>query len=304
MAILLNGAGGTAADSVLRNLGLELGAFVSSMDAGTVNAAGVDQAAGFPVTTSVLGSLSPASTVVTRGANGSYDDTSKRITIASTAGLSVGDYLYLSHASITAGVYKIATIPVAGAVTLVNNVFSGGANKTSIAYQVAWRYLAVAGTTPVVSSAAGTQNHWKFQASNDLGTATQIQDSFFVRDAPAGAAFIAIDGTGYTGQQTAILTPSFDLLPAWVNRGAVSHIAFGNHSVSAANDFKWGDGSVTEKTLAVARSGGLSFSAGGGLKRGAFLLRSTSGATVQYSVDADITLDTSAPTLGLFVAGR
>src|SRR4051812_15348271 len=113
MAVLLNGAGISAADPTENGLAVEI-VFVSpSMDVATLNGAWIDQGAGFPGTNSIVSGLSPANTVVIGGNAGTYDDTTKRLSIVSTTGLSVGDYIYLSHASITAGIYKIASIPVA-----------------------------------------------------------------------------------------------------------------------------------------------------------------------------------------------
>lgn len=304
MALLLNSAGASAADPILKNLGIEWVIAASSMDVATFTDAWIDQSSGFPGTSSVKGSLSPAYTVLTSGNAGSYDDTTKRYTIASTTGLAVGDYIYLSHASLTAGIYKVATIPVAGAITLTSNPLNGSGNKSGISYQVAWRYAGTAGTAPIVSSAGGQINYVKSRVADSQGNVTDSTDTFYVRDAPSGTSFILIDGKDYTGQTTNNTTPTFNLLPSWTNRGGVGFVELANHSVQATNNFRWGDASVTEKSLATALSSGFTFTAGDGVKYGRLLLKSASGATVIFGVDISITLDTAGPTITFALFGR
>src|ERR1043165_6203384 len=136
MALLLNGSGSTSSDPILKSLGATWIIAASSMDVSSITDVWIDTSAGFPGTNSVKSSLSPAATVLTAGNAGTYSDTTKRYTISSTTGLSVGDYIYLSHASLTAGVYKIASIPVSGAITLSSNPLDGQGDKTGIAYQI------------------------------------------------------------------------------------------------------------------------------------------------------------------------
>ena len=81
----------------------------------------------------------------------------------------------------------------------MSNPFDGGGNVTGIAFQVAWRYLFTAGTAPSASSTSGSINYWKFDGEDDVQNKTQQEDVFYVRDAPAGAAFISIDGKAYDG---------------------------------------------------------------------------------------------------------
>lgn len=304
MAILLNGAGGSAADPILKNLGFEWVIAASTMDIAALTDAWIDQAAGFPGTNSVKASLTPAATVLTAGTNGSYDDTTKRFSIASTTGLAVGDYIYLSHASLTAGVYQIATLPVAGAFTLVNNPLNGLGNKTTISYQVAWRYAGTAGVAPTVSSGSGTQNFFKVRAADSAGNVTDAVDNTFINDAPAGAAYMTVGGKSYTGQQINTLVPAFSLLSAWVNNGGVTHIEFTNHSVQTArSDFRHSDGVLTEKAVGVVETNGLSLTAGDGQKYGRILLKSKSGGII-VGVDLDVNVDTTGPTIVMQLAGR
>jgi hypothetical protein len=304
MSILLNSAGGSAADPILKNLGFTWIIAASSMDVASFTDAWIDTSAGFAGTNSVKSSLSPAATVLTAGNAGSYNDTDKRYTISSTTGLSVGDYLYLSHASLTAGVYQIASIPVAGAVTITGNPLNGLGNKTGIAYQVAWRYAGTAGTSPSVSSSGGQQNFYKVEVQDSDTNITQSSDSNYIRDAPAGLNFISVDGKSYTGARTADTTPSLDILSGWTNRGGVSHVALGAHSVQTGNtDFRFGDTTTTEKTLSAALSSGISLTSGDGAKYGSIKLKSATGGVI-YSIDMDITLDTTAPVITLTLVGR
>ena len=305
MALLLNLAGATIADPILKGLGVEVGADASSMNLAQVNDAAIDQAPGFPVTNTVRALLSPAPNVTTRGNNGSYDDTTKFVNVGNTTGLAAGDIIYLSHASITDGRYRVLSLDADGQrLRLVSNPFDGGGNVTGIAFQIAWRYLFTAGTAPSSSSAAGTLNYWKFDGEDDVQNKTQQEDVFYVRDAPAGALFIAIDGKAYDGVgATSDPTPTLDLLPAWASKGGVSHVALANHSVMNRNDFTFSDSSVTQRSLASALASGLKLSAGDGAKYGRLLLRSLAGAATERAVDIQITLDTTGPQIELFLNG-
>jgi hypothetical protein len=302
--LLLNGAGGSAADPILKGLGLEWVIAPTTMDAAVFSDAWVDQATGIPGTASIKGSLSPAATVVISGNAGSYDDTAKQLTISSTTGLSVGDYLYLSHASITSGVYQIATLPAAGKVTLVVNPFNGLGNKTGISYQACWRYVGTAGTAPIVSSGAGTQNFFKARTQDSVGNNGQLESTCTVADAPAGAAFIALAGKSYTGQTVNVTAPSLAILPAWANAGGVAFLELANHSVQARNDFTFGDATITERSLAAAKASGLKVTAGDGIKYGRLNLKSMSSGAVIVGVDLDLTIDTLGPTLTFLLNGR
>lgn len=306
MSILLNGAGASASDPILKGLGLEWIIAASTMDVATLTDAWIDSAAGFAGTNSIKASLSPAATVNTSGNNGAYNDTTKELNIGSNTGLSVGDYLYLSHASITAGIYKIASLPAGGtSVTFVSNPFNGGGNKTGVSFQVAWRFNGVAGTAPISSSGAGAQNFFKSQAADSAANSAQLSDTAYIRDPLAGSAYISIAGNSYTGATINSAAPAFNLLSAWANRGGVSHVELTTHSVQTANqDFLWGDGSRAEKTLAAAIASGFTFTAGEGLKYGRLLLKSKAGGAVLVGVDIDVRLDTTGPALVFTLTGR
>ena len=304
MSLLLNGAGGSAADPILHGLGGFWSFAASTMDISTLTEAWLDQDADFPGDNSIKSSLTPAATVLTAGTAGTYNDTNKRYTISSTTGLSVGDRIYLSHASLTAGIYEIATLPAAGDFTLVSNPLDGQGNKTAINYQVAWTYSVTFGTSPSVSSSGGTQNWFKVRASDSGANQTDASDSFYIRTAPAGSSYLSIDSKSYTGQTTNDSTPSFALLSSWTNNGGVSHIAFTNHSVQTGNtDFRHSDGTTGEKTTSTTETNGLSFTAGDGQKYGRILLKAKAGG-VSVGVDLDMILDTGGPTIVMSLTGR
>ncbi len=303
MSLLINGAGGSTGDPILKNLGFTWIIAASSMDIATFTDAWIDTAAGFPGTNSVKSSLSPAATVLVAGNAGTYDDTTKAYAIGSTTGVSVGDYYYLSHASLTAGVYKVASIVDGTHVTFTGNPLNGAGNKTGIAYQIAWRYDGVAGTAPSVSSSGGQQNYYKVRAADSTPVTTDATDSNFIRDPLSGANFISVNGVSYTGQTINTSTPSFNLLSSWTNRGGVSHVALGAHSVQSTTDFRWGDTTTSEKTISAALSSGFSMTSGDGAKYGSLKLKSASGGVI-YSVDMDVTIDTSGPVIVLSLVGR
>lgn len=304
MAILLNGAGVSAADPILKNLGGFFTFAASTMDIAVIDDVWIDQDSDFPGDNSVKASLTPAATVLTAGTSGAYNDTSKQYTISSTTGLTAGDRIYLSHASLTAGIYEIATVVNGTDVTLVSNPLNGSGNQTNVNYQVAWTYSLTFGTAPMVSSSGGTQNFFKVQADDSGANQTQSSDSCYVRDAPAGSAYIAIDGKAFTGQTTNDPTPSFSLLSGWTNNGGVSHIAFAAHSVQTGNtDFRHSDGTTGEKTTSTTESSGLSFTAGDGAKFGRVLLKSKAGG-VSVGVDLEMIVDTGGPTITMTLTGR
>src|ERR1051326_155694 len=304
MSLLLNGSGGSASDPILKSLGATWIIASSSMDVSSITDVWIDTSAGFAGTNSVKSSLSPAATVLTAGNAGTYNDTTKQYAIGSTTGISAGDYYYLSHASLTAGVYKVATVVDGTHVTITGNPLNGAGDKTGIAYQISWRYDMTAGTFPSVSSSGGQQNFYKVEVQDSDTNITQASDSNYIRDPLSGSSFIAIDGKSYTGQRTADTTPSLDILSGWSNRGGISHVALGAHSVQTGNtDFKFGDNTTAEKTISSALSGGLLFTAGDGAKYGSIKLKSAAGGVI-YSVDLDMVLDTTAPTITLTLVGR
>ena len=303
MPLLLNGAGASAADPILKNLGLGLVFFASSLDVATVNGAWIDQASGFPGTNTVASSLSPASSVITAGTAGGYNDTTKQYTVSDTTGLSAGDPLFLSHAAITDGIFEIASIVNGTDVTVQNNPLDGSGAQTNIAYQVGWRYDGAAGTAPMASSAGGTQNWFKAETETAATVVTQYEDTFFVRDAPAGSAFIAVDGGDYTGQIGASNALTLAILSGWTNQGGVVSVEMANHSVQTANDFTWTSGGGTgEVALATAESG-LTASAGDGAKYGRLLFRGLTGSAYTVGVDIDYTVDSAGSVLSMTLWG-
>lgn len=300
--LLVNGAGGSAADPILAGLTAKFVFAASSMDIATVNAAFLDQAAGFPGTNNETAQLSPAAAVVLTGVGGSYDDTTDRLNIADTTGLSAGDPLYLSHASITDGVYLIATVVNATEVTIVSDPFAGGGNVASVAFQSGWGWTEVIGTAPIVSDAAGTQNFFKADVDDGSANNTQSQDSFYARNAPAGSAYIALDGGDFTGQTVPDTSLTLAVLGAWANNGGISHVELANHSGQAVNNFTWTNGGgVGEVALATAE-GGLTAAAGDGAKYGRLLFKTVQGGA-SLGVDFDVVLDTAGPALVLTAFG-
>lgn len=304
MALLVNSAGATAADPLLKGIPFQWVIGASSMDVATFTDAWIETTSTIPGTGgSVKASLHPTSTVLLSGTTATYATAGQTLTLTSTTGLSAGDFIYLSGGGATSGLYGIATVVNATQVTLVSAPAAG--NLTGVSYQTAWSYDGIAGTTPDASSAAGQINYMKVSAQDSLGNVGTATDFHYVRDAPAGTSFISIDGKTYDGTaSTNVATPSFNILPSWVNKGGISHIALANHSVSATNEFRWSDGTAGEKTLAAAVASGFTFNpTADALKRGRLLLRSKTGS-IALGVDIAITLDTTGPSLIFAMFGR
>ena len=299
MAITLNGAGGVQGDPILAGLGIQLVGAAASMDVTAINDAFIDPVTGFAGTTSVKGSLTPAATVVTAGSVGTYEDTGKQWTLSSTTGLSAGDAIYLSHGTITDGVYQIDVVAGGGTdVTIVGNPLNGSGAQSNIAYQVAWSWVGPTDAVPINHNAAGDQNFFKFDAT-DGAVNTQQEQDFWVADAPAGSAFVELEGGNFTGQTVSDHDLTLLLVSGWANSGGISHVELANHSGQGVNNFTWTSGGGTgENTLAVAEAG-LTAAAGDGARYGRLIFRALSGSANTVGVDFDITVDTTGPIISL-----
>ena len=296
MPLLLNGAGGAQADPILAGLGIQVVGAATAADVTSILDAFIDSATGFPGSTTVKSALTPAATVITAGASGSYNDTSKNWTISDTTGLSANDAIYLGQANITNGVYQIGVVVDGTNVTIIGNPLDGGGNQSNVAYQVAWSWVGPTDAAPVNHNAAGDQNFWKFDADKS-GNNTQVEDDFWVADAPSGADFVEIEGGNYTGQTASDNLLTLDIVRNWTNNGGISHVAIANHSVQSTNDFAWTTGGGTgEVTLGTAQ-GGLTAAAGDGAKYGRLIFRGLAGSAHTVEVDIDITVDTTGPVL-------
>lgn len=303
MALLINSAGVSAADPILDGLNAQFIFAASSFDVATVVNSWLDQVSGFPGTNSVSASLTPATTVLIAGTTGTYDDTGKRLDIGSTTGLAAGDALYISHGTITDGFYIIATVFDATQVTLEADPFDGGGAQTAISFQVGWSYIEQIGTAPIVSDAPGDQNYFKARVQDSGTNETDAEDSFWARDAPAGAAYIDLDGATYTGQTFGDTLLTLLILSAWVSKGGISHVSLANHSVQSVNNFTWtSGGGIAERTIALAETSGLTCANGAGINYGALEFRTKSGG-VALSVDIDAIVDSAGPTVVFTAVG-
>jgi len=301
MALLINGAGASAADPILDGLNAQFVFAASSFDVATVVEAWLDQASGFPGTSSVKSSLTPAATVVLAGTTATYDDTLDELNIASNTGLAAGDALYISHATITDGFYIILALVSTDRVTLENDPFMAGGNQTAISFQVGWSFIETIGTAPIVSDAPGDQNYFKARVDDSGANQTDAEDSFWARDALTGAAYIALDAADYTGQTFGDTLLTLAILAGWTNQGGISHVTLANHSVQSVNDFTWtSGGGIAEKTLAAAETSGITCGNGAAINYGALEFRTKSGG-VALSVDIDAIVDSAGPTV-VFVA--
>jgi hypothetical protein len=302
--LTINGAGSTAADPLLAGLTGRFAFAASSMDVAVVDEAALDQASGFPGTNSVKSSLSPAAATMLAGTGASYDDTLDQLNLGSTTGLSAGGPLYLSHAGISAGVYIIASVVDASKVTLRSDPFANGGNKTGVSFQTGWSYESTFGSAPSVSSLGGTQNYFKAKASDSTGTAAQLQDSFYVRNAPSGTGMISLGGMAYTGGTVNTPAISLSILAAWANKGGIATVALASHSAQGVNNFTWTvGGGISERSISSAETSGLTIAGGDGVKYGRVLLRTFLGSTHTLGFDISLTLDTTGPALTLTAYG-
>jgi len=304
MALLVNGAGVSAADPILDGLTCQFVFAASTFDIATVVESWLDQTSGFPGTSSVRSSLTPAYTVVTAGTTGDYNDTSKQVDVGSTTGLTAGDAMYFSHASITDGFFILASVVDGTDITLESDPFDGGGNLTDeITYQVGWSFIEAIGTAPIVSDAPGDQNYFKARVQDSGTNETDAEDSFWARDALSGAAYIALDGATYVGQTFGDTLLTLAILAGWTNQGGISHVTLANHSVQVVNNFTWTvGGGIAEKTLAAAETSGLTCANGAAINYGALEFRTKSGG-VALSVDIDAIVDSAGPTVVFTAVG-
>ena len=301
MALLINGAGVSAADPILDGLQAQFIFAASSFDVATVVESWLDQASGFPGTSSVKASLTPAATVVLAGTTASYDDTLKELNIASNTGLAADDALYISHGTITDGFYLVDSLVSTDRVKLQNDPFDGGGAQTNITFQVGWSFVEAIGTAPIVSDVPGDQNYFKARVQDSGTNETDAEDSFWARDALTGAAYIALDAADYTGQTFGDTLLTLAILAGWTNQGGISHVTLANHGVQSVNNFTWTvGGGIAEKTLAAAETSGLTCANGAGINYGALEFRTKSGG-VALSVDIDAIVDSAGPTV-VFIA--
>lgn len=295
MTLLVNSAGVSAADPILAGLQAQFVFAASSFDVATVIEAWLDQTSGFPGTASVKSSLTPADTVVLAGTTADYDDSAKDLDIGSTTGLASGDALYISHGTITDGFYIINSVVDAAKVSLENDPFDGGGAQTNITFQVGWSFIETIGTAPIVSDGPGDQNYFKARVQDAGTNETDAEDSFWARDDPGGAAYIALDGANYTGQTFGDTLLTLAILAAWTNNGGISHVTLADHSTETVNNFTWTvGGGISEKTFADAETSGLTCANGAAINYGALEFRTKSGG-VALSVDIDAIVDSAGP---------
>ncbi|MEO0852260.1 MAG: hypothetical protein AAFY15_01980 [Cyanobacteria bacterium J06648_11] len=303
-------AGESAANPILKGLGLEHIIIPTSADVEQNLGAFLDQAPGFPGTNDVSNNLSPLETVYILGANGSYNDTTKEYTLATTAGLSIGDLLYVSHPLAVDGAYVIDGIN-GNAVTVTDNSLDGLGAQTGITYQNCWRYIEIAGNLPTVSSAAGQLNVLKAEGEDSSSNQGTVEGDYYLRDAPTGSLLLALGGADYDAVPLAVVSSNqiaADILSPWADRGGVTEVAIGSNDTSSTLDATWWDGSTTPKLLddiitQNAGAGAILLSAGDGDKFGKFLLRSDVDSSIQFGVNWGVKVDTSAPVLTLTLRG-
>jgi len=298
----LNGAGGSVNDPVLEGLGIKLVLASGAMDIAGISGVWIDQNETIPGTTDVVDDLTPNKTLLLSGLMGVYNDTTKIYNLGTTAGLTLGDPINITHPNAT-GIFFIRTIPAAGDVTLIDNPMDGLGNKTNIQYQVGWRYNAITGTAPVVSSAQGTENFFKVRVTDAQGAIAQDFKNFFIRNTPNGADFIEVAGGNYTGRVVGNREVSLNILRNWLNNGGVTHVQLASHSVQEVNNFSWIDAGGTGEVLLSVAENGLTTTIGDGLKYGRLLLKSYPSAVVSMGVDISVRVDTSGPALTLSIYG-
>ena len=297
MALTVNNAGALQTDPVLSGIGVIYIAGCPSINVTAVNDAFFDTSSGFPGSTTVKSSLSPVATIITSGSSGTYTNATGDFTIGDTTGLAAFDAIYISHPSITDGVYLVDTVVDGSNVRLQSDPFSGS-DRSGIFFQVAWSYASVFAT----GNQSGDQQHFKFDATNGVNN-TQVEDFVWHAAPPNGADYIEIESGDYTGQSVNDPALSLDILRNWPNRGGIITVELTDHGTQSVNNFTWtSGGGAGEVPIATALSG-ITADAGDGAKYGRLILRARQGANNFRTVDFDLIVDTAGPVLNLSAIG-
>lgn len=294
MPLSANGSGGSAADPILAGLMLAVVGFADSMNLSQGIKAGVDPATGYPITNEVTAGLVPqASQVTPAGLTGSFAVATGDFTIGSTTGLAVGMWMRLNAgAEYTLG--RISQVVSGTVVRFQKPPFV--ADRSNVAYQVAWGYTGVAGQGVFASSVAGELRHYKFEGATSAGNIGQLNPiGFWVRNAPSN--LMVFNGGAPTGWRTNDLTPTFDILPDWPSRGGIASL-----QILDSVGITWWDDTVREiEFYEFNFQGGqaLKLTEGDGPKSCRIVARGRVGSPhIRELGTVSGTLDTQAPAVG------
>lgn len=298
MPLNAGGAGGSATNPILAGLTVAAIGYADSMNLTQGVKSGIDPATGYPITNEVTAGLSPqASQVTPAGLTGSFVFATGDLTIGSTTGLAVGMYMRL-NAGAEYALARVLEVVSGTVVRFEKKPFV--ADRSNVAYQVAWLYTGVAGQGVFVSDVNGVLRYFKFQGSTAAGNVGQLNPiAFYVRNAPND--LMVFNGGAPTNWRTNDPTPEFDILPSWGSKGGIASL-----QILDSVGMTWWDDTTREIEMYefnFQAGQALKLTAGDGPKSCRIIARGKLGsANTRELGTVSGTLDTMAPAVGGEVA--
>ena len=290
-----NGSGGSAADPILAGLPLALIGRARSFNLAQNIKAGIDETSAYPIVTAVTASLTPqASQVTPAGLSGSWAVATKQLTVGSTGGVAVGNYIYMNAGS----EYILGRVVAVVSATVLQLETGFAADKTNVAYQIAWAYLGVAGQGPLVATANGKAYYYKFEGETSVANRGEAPPQLFYVRSPY-TNFVSINGGAASGWRVNSDTPVLDVGADWPNRGGILTL-----ELSAPDGLTWWDNAVGEKLMTdflfqlQNALPTIKLTGGDGPKSATLLARGKQGSSATCNLGTiSGTLDTQAPTV-------
>jgi len=306
MSVLLNSAGSGASDPMLAGngsngvsdtgLGIEIRIACTSMDlvADKSSVAGrpnlfVGQAPN-PAGNDQKSNLSPdAVDKATDGAISTLVLTSATVGSWDTD-IVTADWIYLSHASITDGLYSVASVSGTN-LTLGSDYVDG--DQTAVSFQIGWRWTTDTHASPLAKSSGGQINYIKAWGEDATANEGSSEENFYIRENQSD--IVQLNSGAYTGQTSGSTSVSIAHMVSWTNKGGAVTAAVFDHSLGEGGG---SGGSIQEITeTAIASVTTVTLNAGDGNKLFDVRYRAKSGSADYVTVECSIVLDTAAPTL-------
>jgi len=306
MSVRLNSAGGGAADPMLAGngsngvsdtgLGIEIRIACTSMDlvADKSSVAGrpnlfVGQSPN-PTGNDQKSNLSPDA--VDKATDGSI---SSLVLTSSTIGswdtdIGTGDWIYLSHASITDGLYSVAS--VSGTDLTLGSDYTDG-DQTNVSFQIGWRWDTTTHTSPLAKSSGGQINYVKAWGEDATANEGSSEENFYIRENQSD--IVQLNSGAYQGQTTGSTSVSIAFMSSWTNKGGAVTVAVFDHTLGEGGGSGGSIQEITETSIGSVST--VTLNAGDGTKNFDVRFRAKSASADYVTVECSIILDTTAPTL-------
>ena len=308
MSVRLNNAGAGASDPMLAGdgtngvsdtgLGLEIRIACTSMDL----IADKDSVAGRPnlfvgqspnpTGNDQKSNLSPDA--IDKAADGSINGSN--VLTSATVGswdtdIGSGDWIYLSHGSITDGLYSVSAR--SGTDITLGSDYTDGA-QTGVSFQIGWRWETDTHSSPLAKTDAGQINYVKAWGEDLATNEGSSEESFYIRENQSD--IVELDSGAYQGQTTGSTSVGTAFMSSWTNKGGAVTVAVFDNVLGEGG----GDGDITEITeTSIGSVSTVTLLGSDGQKNFDVRFRAKSGSTDFVTVQCTIILDTTAPTLSI-----